>query len=90
MLATAQKPFWTSSGFLELVKGGQTADVVRFGSNSTNPITASAWTGANAPALPFDQNQYGYSIVRLAASGMVDTNTGSDWSSVNLLHLRPE
>lgn len=80
---SAQKPFWTSSGFLELIKGGQTADVVRFGNNNASPTTASAWTGANAPALPFDKNQYGYSIVRLAASGMTDTNTGSDWSSVN-------
>jgi hypothetical protein len=41
-------------------------------------VDRSQCTGAS-----FDKNQYGYSIVRLAASGMTDTNTGSDWSSVN-------
>lgn len=75
-------PFWGASGNIELVKGGVTADFVRFGNSASAPTTASAWSGANAPALPNTAN-YGYSIVRLASSGMVNNFTGSDWSSVN-------
>ena len=76
-------PFWNQSGFIELVKNGATADVVRFGSSTASPTTAGAWSGNNAPALPYAANQYGYSIVRLASGGMADTNTGADWTYVN-------
>ncbi len=87
-------PFWTTDGFVELTKAGATVDFVRFGASTDTPTTASAWSGANAPALPFTEHDFGKSIVRaitvdptptagaakvLATSG--DTNSAVDWSS---------
>jgi hypothetical protein len=87
-------PFWDTDGFVELTKAGATVDFVRFGASTDTPTTASAWSGANAPALPFSEPDLGKSIVRaitvdtpptagapkvLATS--TDTNSAADWSS---------
>ncbi len=75
-------PYWFSSGFLELLKTGTTADFVRWGNNTVAPTTTSAWTGLNVPALPVgtsgnQPSDLGKSIVRSGA----DTNTKDDWSA---------
>ncbi len=71
-------PFWKAYGFIELTKAGATVDFVRFGGSSDTPITASAWNGSSAPALPFTDKDYGKSIVRAPGA---DTNSAADWSS---------
>lgn len=77
-------PFWTSSGFIELlnVAGTVTVDFVRFGSSSQNPVTASEWSGTSVSALTSASATYGKSIVRAyPAIGTTDTHTASDWSA---------
>ena len=76
-------PFWNTNGSLELVKAGDTADFVRFGSSMASPLAENAWNGRNVDSLPSGANEHGKSIVRLASNGMADTNTGADWSLVN-------
>ncbi|TCS39435.1 lamin tail-like protein [Paucimonas lemoignei] len=76
-------PYWNANGSLELVYGGRTADFVRFGTSGAAPLTAAEWTGVNVTGLPSGPGEYGRSIVRLASSGMVDTNSARDWSLVN-------
>ena len=79
-----QVPFWTGSGFVELIKDGATIDFVRFGSSSQTPTTSSQWSGASVIALPNSASSYGKSIVRLYPDiATIDTNTASDWSSVD-------
>ena len=79
-----QVPFWTGSGFVELIKDGATIDFVRFGSSSQTPTTSSQWSGASVTALPNSASSYGKSIVRLYPDiATIDTNTASDWSSVD-------
>lgn len=81
-------PSWSDSGFLELkraVTGGQTADFVRFGSNTQTPSTPTQWTGTAAAALPSGTAAaaYGKSMVRLATGDYADTNSAADWTQVN-------
>jgi hypothetical protein len=71
-------PYWTATGYVELLKSGITDDFVTFG-DSYLPTTSSAWGGTYAPALPSAANQYGHSIGR--DSSNTDTNSQSDWSS---------
>jgi len=79
-----QVPFWTDSGFVELLKDGATIDFVRFGSSTQTPTTASHWSGSSVTALPYSDSSYGKSIVRLYPdNATIDTNTASDWSSVD-------
>jgi hypothetical protein len=79
-----QVPFWTESGFVELIKDGATVDFVRFGSSIQTPTTSSQWSGASVIALPNSASSYGSSIVRLYPdNATIDTNTASDWSSVD-------
>jgi hypothetical protein len=80
-------PFWNTDGSLELVKGGDTADFVRFGTSMAPPLGANAWNGRNVDSLPSGANEHCKSIVRLASKGMADTNTGADWSLVNFATL---
>jgi hypothetical protein len=76
-------PYWTGSGFIELIKDGATIDFVRFGSSTQTPTTSSQWSGASVTALPYSDSSYGNSIVRLYPNNAtIDTNTASDWSSV--------
>ncbi|MEY4529551.1 MAG: hypothetical protein RLZZ156_272 [Deinococcota bacterium] len=78
-------PFWFDGGFLELLKGSNSVDFVRWGDNSTEPTNASAWNGTNAPALPVGKDannrptDLGKSIVRAGA----DINNKNNWSSRN-------
>jgi hypothetical protein len=77
-------PFWTSSGFIELlnVAGTVTVDFVRFGSSRQNPVTTSEWSGTSVSALTSTSATYGKSIVRAyPAIGTTDTHTASDWSA---------
>lgn len=76
-------PFWNGSGSLELRREGTTVDFVRFGSSAAAPETSSAWRGAGLPALPSGPKEHGRSIVRLASTGMPDTNSAADWALVN-------
>jgi hypothetical protein len=76
-------PFWNANGSVELVRAGDTADFVRFGTSMAVPLGADAWNGRNVDSLPSGANEHGKSIVRLVSNGMADTNTGADWSLVN-------
>ncbi|QLI82129.1 lamin tail domain-containing protein [Chitinibacter fontanus] len=72
-------PRWTSnSGAIELVRNGVTADFVRFGSSSDQPLSAGQWSGSNAAAL---SNNYGYALVRPYLQS-ADSNTAADWQNV--------
>lgn len=71
-------PYWTGTGFIELIKAGVTEDFVTFGSSAT-PITTAGWSGTFATAPPSVADQYGHSIGRNGSN--VDTNTAADWSS---------
>ncbi|AXI03927.1 zinc metalloprotease [Aquirhabdus parva] len=94
-------PYWdNASGFIELqsVKtatvAAKTLDFVRFGSSTTSPLTAGAWSGANVPAFatpaanyvgsqsvdPLDTHDQ--SIVRLTSAFNV-SKTKADWTLVN-------
>jgi hypothetical protein len=77
-------PWWSDSGFVELLRNGQTVDFVAFGASSQLPTSAGQWTGSNVSAMPYSATDYGRSIVRLYPR-TTDTNTrsASDWTLVN-------
>lgn len=77
----ASTPFWDDNGAVELVQNGVTLDFVRFGNSQFSPLTASAWTGANVPALPGTTLDYGKSLVRLM--NHTNTHSRSDWAQVD-------
>jgi hypothetical protein len=70
-------PYWTTTGFIELIKAGVTEDFVTFGS-LYSPITSAEWSGTFATALP-SANQFSHSIGRNPSNS--DSNTSADWSS---------
>jgi hypothetical protein len=76
-------PYWNGSGSVELVDADRTVDFVRFGESFAMPLTPTAWEGRNVASLPSGANEHGKSIVRLAARGLPDTHTASDWSLIN-------
>jgi hypothetical protein len=80
-----QVPYWRQNGFIELMKDGATVDFVRFGTSTQTPTTSSQWSGSSVAALPSSSaSDYGKSIVRsYPNNATIDTNTASDWSSVN-------
>jgi hypothetical protein len=67
------------SGFIELLKDGETVDFVRWGSNSASPTTAGNWATLNADSLPTGSGNYGYVIARDSSNS--DTNVAADWTS---------
>lgn len=73
-------PYWTNSGYLEIVKGSTTIDFVRYGANVQAPTSggAASWTDGTLPTM-WTQNDanYGKSIARNA--NLTDTNVGDDW-----------
>lgn len=71
-------PWWSGSGFIELLSAQATVDFVRFGSNATAPTTAGQWSGASATALPYAATSYGYALTRNASSA--DTQGAGDWA----------
>lgn len=75
-------PFWTSSGFIELVKNYSTVDFVRFGSSSQTPMSSGQWSGASADSLPNASSTYGNSLVRRYPIS-TDSDSASDWTSVS-------
>ncbi len=72
-------PYWSDTGFIELIKleNGKTEDFVVFGGSLEIPVTADAWEGETAPAMPSAPDEYGHAIVRSADH--IDTNSKSDW-----------
>jgi len=72
-------PFWTDSGYIDLIKisSGDTVDFVTFGSGYT-PTTTSEWTGTFASALPYSANDLGKGLARDAQ--LTDTNSATDWT----------
>lgn len=77
-------PYWTGSGFVELLSGGATVDFVRWGSSVQTPTTAGQWSGSSVAALPYSATDYGKSIVRsYPASATTDTDAAGDWIQVN-------
>ena len=74
-------PYWSESGFIELVNNGTTSDFVRFGSDRTPPVSLKAWGDSNAPGLPNSSNTYGSSIGRNIQSA--DNNSYLDWILYN-------
>lgn len=78
-------PSWAESGFIELIRRADnvTEDFVRFGTDTAAPMTPGAWGRRSVPALRTGIAEYGKSIVRLAARGVPDSNTSSDWNRVN-------
>lgn len=86
--ASGYVPSWsTAAGFVELLANGKTTDFVRFGSESTAPISSGMWIGANVPAFAKTSDVNGIntlssSIVRLD-SNFTQTHTSTDWTAVN-------
>lgn len=86
--ASGYVPSWkTAAGFVELLANGKTVDFVRFGSEATTPVTATAWSGANVPAFSNTSDANGIntlsaSIVRLDGN-FTQTHTSADWKAVN-------
>jgi len=77
-------PYWTSSGFIELINGVTTTDFIQFGTSTYGSGYPSIWSGSSVAALPFSATSYGKSIARLYPDiATIDTNTSSDWSSVD-------
>lgn len=77
-------PYWTESGFIELLSAGATVDFVRFGASSQVPVTASGWSGSSATALSSAGDSYNKSIVRdYRTIASTDNNSASDWTAVN-------
>lgn len=74
-------PFWTSQGFIEILKGGETVDFVRFGASTQAPTTSGHWSGSSVSSLASSATNYGRAIVR-AHPISLDSNTASDWKSV--------
>ena len=87
-------PYWSDdSGFVELLtSNGDTADFVRFGGETENPLTQGYWSGTNVAAFlsanaysvsgsPDPLDRYDRSIVRLSANFTV-TGTKADWTQV--------
>jgi len=87
-------PYWSdAAGFVELLSAdGKTVDFVRFGTETTAPITVGSWTGKSVPAFPAIANyqpsqsmdpldNYDRSIVRRAAEFRT-TGTKEDWTHV--------
>ncbi|MDB4986847.1 MAG: hypothetical protein JWN04_2025, partial [Myxococcaceae bacterium] len=76
-------PWWSSDGFVELLHGDDiTTDFVRFGKNSTEPLTGGTWTtdatGSAVQALPTGPHAYGYSLAHDAKS--VAVSSPDDWA----------
>lgn len=72
-------PAWTGNGFAELIRDGITVDFVRFGTNTTSPVTPGAWDSTSAQALPTGTGNMGYSIARDGNNS--DTNSAADWEA---------
>ena len=68
----------SGTGFVELLQGGATADFVRWGSDTTAPTTAGAFSGANLAAFGSDPASIGYSYSRDVTS--TNTHAAADWT----------
>lgn len=81
----ALSPWWGSSGFVELVEGGASADFVRFGDSTAAPLSGDGWSGPNLAALPAGKLAYGRSIVRPMPGGAPPTlgRDAGHWAQVN-------
>ena len=76
-------PYWSSSGFIELLSAGTTIDFVIFGTSTQTPTTTGKWNGVNIPALPYSQSDYGKSIVRpYPKTANTNSFSSADWLQV--------
>jgi len=71
--------WWNEMDFIELLKDGATADFVKWGSSTQNPVTTGEWSGATAPNM----NAYVYQGALARAADFTDTNTSADWNLTN-------
>ncbi|MBZ9750659.1 hypothetical protein K7W42_07265 [Deinococcus sp. HMF7604] len=71
-------PNWYQSGFAELTRAGATVDFIRFGEADAEPLTAAAWTGPNAEAMPAGEERHGRALSRNLT--LADTNSAADWT----------
>ncbi|HEX5657296.1 MAG TPA: hypothetical protein VFX59_08875, partial [Polyangiales bacterium] len=63
-------PWWSQSGFLELLNpNGATADFVRWGASTIEPTTGGIWGGGACPALPVGDGAYGRSLQHIQGGG---------------------
>jgi hypothetical protein len=80
-------PYWTTDGFIEILKSNATVDFVRFGTSTQSPASTGAWNGASVAALPSTTatGNSGKSIVRpfSAVNVVVDSDSAADWISVD-------
>ncbi|WP_051259042.1 carbohydrate-binding protein [Chitinibacter tainanensis] len=77
--SSSNYPRWSSAGgALELLRNGQIADFVRFGSNNDAASSANSWNGSNAPAI---SNQFGHALVRYFTQSK-NTRSSADWTNV--------
>ena len=67
-------PTVSSTGYIELLKNGNTVDFVRSGGSLTNPTTPGEWDATAAPGVTTDITQ---SLQRVALNS--DNNTATDW-----------
>ncbi|MEI7703813.1 MAG: Ig-like domain-containing protein [Deltaproteobacteria bacterium] len=79
--AASRVPYWSGSGFVELVKDGATVDFVRIGEDTTAPTTAGYWVGAGAPALPTGLDRYDVALARRPVGAQ--THGAADWVQVS-------
>jgi hypothetical protein len=77
--ATGRLPYWQGSGFVELVRAGQSVDFVRFGASAAAPSAGGAWSGALA-AFPLGDSFYRRTLAR--AFDRRDTGGAADWAHV--------
>lgn len=75
-------PFWTASGFIEILKNNSTVDFVRLGSSIQTPTTSGQWVGGSALGLLSTASDYGTAIVRRHPIS-TDSDSASDWTSVS-------
>ncbi|WP_308445824.1 carbohydrate-binding protein [Chitinolyticbacter albus] len=77
-----QYPSWGNAGFVELVSSnGRTIDFIRFGDDTAQPATSSAWAGSNISALPTGRPALGMALVRPFPL-QPDSNSAGDWRLV--------
>ncbi|RGE45793.1 hypothetical protein DZC30_07585 [Comamonas testosteroni] len=81
--ASNRVPYWQgSTGFVELLSGGQTVDFIRFGSSTATPTTTGNWTGPSVVAMDTNATSYNNALVR-PAGNFRQTRSASDWIQVN-------
>jgi hypothetical protein len=77
-VSTPHYPWFSNTGFVELLKGGQTADFLRWGSDTNTPTTPTFTFSGSLPAFGSGASYIGYSLARDASSTC--TRASTDWT----------